>query len=572
MPQNIGKHENKPYSISPDKVKIVKRFLDTNFKKGNYDDIGPDGMPRRTRIVAMIAPTGDVLKNMYQEDLLDLLIEKFKNMFLDHTERELFLKQVMKDWFDDKIGVFGNLSVNRLLRENSENETRGVIDEGMDKIIDYIIAKVKENAENGMFKFIIMVPESIIKQSYPYENCPEKITVMAKTIGDGGPVKGEYSLESGELIYIQSNYIKQLAEKNCIDILKETLSHELTHLINDREGTIQPIYFPEDLDEKVKDMLYCFRPTEMSARVSEFSKVLRKIPVAKIGPAIMDRNLPVKHIAAFEESTSLQYMEQLLQQCREDEKFRKKVMEVGRENGLGKMTSLSQYEHLFNIYKKKIYRVFFDWQEYVRGEYMKMVIKQYRQQPSPALNEITSEEVTIEANEANTNPTEGQKEAGNYKMGHISVKGMKIAIENPKGSKRYYGETDENGNRKFNVMKNHYGYFNVTKGKDGDAVDCFLGPNIEGFDKVYAVDQNTKEGDFDETKVMLGFNSKEEAKEAYLSNYEPGWNGLRAITGVSLKTFKKWLYRGRKQRQPFADYVYIQKKKIDEQKKKNPTV
>lgn len=115
MPQNIGKHENKPYSISPDKVKIVKRFLDTNFKKGNYDDIGPDGMPRRTRIVAMIAPTGDVLKNMYQEDLLDLLIDKFKNMFLDHTERELFLKQVMKDWFDDKIGVLGNLSVNRLI-------------------------------------------------------------------------------------------------------------------------------------------------------------------------------------------------------------------------------------------------------------------------------------------------------------------------------------------------------------------------------------------------------------------------------------------------------------------------
>jgi hypothetical protein len=52
-----------------------------------------------------------------------------------------------------------------------------------------------------------------------------------------------------------------------------------------------------------------------------------------------------------------------------------------------------------------------------------------------------------------------------------------------------------------------------------------------------------------------------------MSNYSPGWKGFRDITAVSIKDFKKWLYRGRKQRQPFADYVYIQKKKIDEMKK-----
>ena len=69
---------------------------------------------------------------------------------------------------------------------------------------------------------------------------------------------------------------------------------------------------------------------------------------------------------------------------------------------------------------------------------------------------------------------------------------------------------------------------------------------------------------------MLGFTSRDEAKAAYLSNYSPGWKGFRAITGVSLKVFKKWLYRGRKQRQPFADYVYIQKKKLDENKNGRP--
>ena len=175
---------------------------------------------------------------------------------------------------------------------------------------------------------------------------------------------------------------------------------------------------------------------------------------------------------------------------------------------------------------------------------------------------ITIEYVDNEANKANTSPTEKQREAGNYMKGHISVKGMRIAIENPKGSKRYYGD-----GTKYNVMNNHYGYFNITKGKDGDAVDVFLGPDIEDFDRVFCIDQLKADGTFDETKVMLGFSSKEEAKDAYMSNYEPDWKGFGDITSVSVKDFKKWLYRGRKQRQPFADYVYIQKKKIDEMKK-----
>lgn len=181
------------------------------------------------------------------------------------------------------------------------------------------------------------------------------------------------------------------------------------------------------------------------------------------------------------------------------------------------------------------------------------------------LSEITNAEINAACENINLTPTDNQKEAGNYAMGHISVKGMKIAIENPKGSKRYYYE---NGEQKYNVIKNHYGYFNVTKGKDGDMVDVFLGPDIEDFERVYCIDQKNKKGEFDETKVMLGFNSKEEAKSAYLSNYSPNWKGFMAITSVSLKTFKKWLYRGRKQRQPFRDYVEIKKKELKENKEK----
>ena len=182
------------------------------------------------------------------------------------------------------------------------------------------------------------------------------------------------------------------------------------------------------------------------------------------------------------------------------------------------------------------------------------------------LIEASVQEINAEANNTNTHPTDPQKEAGNYKMGHVSIKGMKISIENPRGSIRKFKKDD--GTYGSVKMKNHYGYFGGTSGngKDGDAVDVFIGPNPEGFERVYVVDQNNKDGEFDESKVMIGFNSKSEAKKAYLSNFDQSWNGFKAITGVSLKLFKKWLYRKHKQRKPFSEYVEIQKKKLEESK------
>lgn len=177
------------------------------------------------------------------------------------------------------------------------------------------------------------------------------------------------------------------------------------------------------------------------------------------------------------------------------------------------------------------------------------------------LEQMSNEVIDERAEEADKMPTEAQKEAGNYKMGHVTFAGFKISIENAKGSRRYW--TDDKGNTGYNEMKNHYGYFSKSLGHDGDHVDVFLGTNQDS-DKVYVVDQNKKDGSFDESKVMLGFDSKKEAKEAYLSNFSPDWKGFRDITGVSKKLFKKWLYNGRKQQKPFADYVEIMKKKLNE--------
>lgn len=106
---------SKQYSYSPEKVLIVKKYLDENFKKGSIEGMGDDGMPNNTCIVAMINPqTGNVAQNMYDYQLLELLIDKFQNMFVDKEERSRFLGQVMRDWYEDKIGLYGSLSVNHL--------------------------------------------------------------------------------------------------------------------------------------------------------------------------------------------------------------------------------------------------------------------------------------------------------------------------------------------------------------------------------------------------------------------------------------------------------------------------
>ena len=109
MPEKAG-----PYIVNPENVLLVKKYLDTNFKKGNIENIGPDGFPAKVRIAGMLSSNGEILQNLGEMQLEDLLIEKFKNMFSNKDERQKFLHQVLQDWFNDKIGMFGNLSVNLL--------------------------------------------------------------------------------------------------------------------------------------------------------------------------------------------------------------------------------------------------------------------------------------------------------------------------------------------------------------------------------------------------------------------------------------------------------------------------
>lgn len=161
---------------------------------------------------------------------------------------------------------------------------------------------------------------------------------------------------------------------------------------------------------------------------------------------------------------------------------------------------------------------------------------------------------SAEPQRVSSEPTEAQKEAGNYKMEHRRIDGYNVSIENPKGSVRRGKDAD--GKAWETEMQNDYGYIRGTEGVDGDHIDVFLSDTPEEGD-VFVVDQVNKDGSFDEHKVMYGFPSVEDAREAYLSNYEPGWTGLGAITHVSKDEFKKWIGSSKRKTKPFADYKSV---------------
>lgn len=163
--------------------------------------------------------------------------------------------------------------------------------------------------------------------------------------------------------------------------------------------------------------------------------------------------------------------------------------------------------------------------------------------------------ITEAEKETDVNPTEGQKEAGNYKKGHVTVDGLDVTIEQPKGSVRRGKDAD--GKEWESEMHNTYGYIKGTEGVDGDHIDIFLSDNPAS-GHVFVVDQvNPKTGEFDEHKVMYGFDSAEEAKQAYLSNYEKGWKGLGDITEVTKEEFKKWVDSSKRKTKPFAEYKNV---------------
>lgn len=183
---------------------------------------------------------------------------------------------------------------------------------------------------------------------------------------------------------------------------------------------------------------------------------------------------------------------------------------------------------------------------------------------TPSAETPLSDAISAAEAETDQNPTDGQKEAGNYKKGHVQVGTFDITIENPKGSVRR--GKDANGKEWESKMNNTYGYFRGTEGVDGDHIDVFISNDIDGWDgrKVFVVDQYNPDGSFDEHKVMLGFNDADEAKSDYLANYEKGWeNGRRIdVSAVNLEDFEKWIASSKRKTKPFSEYSSVKKETV----------
>lgn len=160
--------------------------------------------------------------------------------------------------------------------------------------------------------------------------------------------------------------------------------------------------------------------------------------------------------------------------------------------------------------------------------------------------------------ETETNPSDAQKESGNYKKGHIKFGGYDYTIENPKGSTR--SGKDANGKEWKVTMHDTYGYIRGKFGKDGDHLDMFINDkaDLDNWNgDVFVVDQVNPDGSFDEHKVMYGYDSMDDAEKAYLANYSKGWQGLGNITGASKDEFDKWLDTSNRKIKPFADYAKV---------------
>lgn len=155
--------------------------------------------------------------------------------------------------------------------------------------------------------------------------------------------------------------------------------------------------------------------------------------------------------------------------------------------------------------------------------------------PEPYWMTRLNKSIAQAAGQVHTEPTDAQREAGNYRKGKIRLHGLEITIENPKGSIR-------RGKGWEATLPHHYGYLNRTEGKDGDHVDCFIGPHPES-EMVFVVDQLTQGGHFDEHKCLLGFRTEAKAKAGYLEAYPAGWR-CGPITPMTIDQFREWLRSG----------------------------
>jgi hypothetical protein len=161
----------------------------------------------------------------------------------------------------------------------------------------------------------------------------------------------------------------------------------------------------------------------------------------------------------------------------------------------------------------------------------------------PMTESCSAKEIEKEADKAEKPTSPEQAEAGNYKKGHVCVQGLEIAIENAKGSTR--SGTNKQGKKWSVTLPAHYGYIKGTQGKDKDHLDVYIGPKPGGI-MAFVVNQVDDSEKFDEHKIMLGFESKDEAIETYDRAFTGnlGSKLRQSVVSTTVDGLKAWIASG----------------------------
>ena len=95
-----------------DKVIAVQKYLDNNFVRASFQSKNDDGEVTNLGICLQKDPNGVPIKDSgkYDYQVFDMLQNKFINILPKEKGRDGFLKQVLKDWYNNKISKNGSLS------------------------------------------------------------------------------------------------------------------------------------------------------------------------------------------------------------------------------------------------------------------------------------------------------------------------------------------------------------------------------------------------------------------------------------------------------------------------------
>ncbi|MHC5824596.1 MAG: hypothetical protein ACYT04_54330, partial [Nostoc sp.] len=108
------------------------------------------------------------------------------------------------------------------------------------------------------------------------------------------------------------------------------------------------------------------------------------------------------------------------------------------------------------------------------------------------------------------------------------------------------GEVRFPGRRNSRKLRSGYGHLRNHLGGDGEALDCYLAPAFFDYttipsDRLFKVSQiSPEDGDFDEHKILLGYQSMEDAKAAYLREMPLDYfGGIKEIGINDLDQYRK---------------------------------